>query len=271
MNFRFTEQQFKLKDHETTSDHRSDKSGSNPDSTNSAVLVSLPSDAGSAHSHGSSDFRSSDPVSLGSNPLTIDSNPRSTGSEDRVIENALYLLAQSKNPEYAPIHSCKQPIPDSLRITVHNQTDIREVLKTIGENTAWGLGLSSFTGSMIPRLKELGANIDREVHPYRFLIEIFTNADSKASLITLYNGRNDLFTGKNLMWAKFAADLGKSFENRSDDITSHTDFFAEALKVRHSKVGAFVATINNLVQAKNWNGLLEYLITHVKTHSISAR
>ena len=284
------ERHYKLKgDTDQNSDHRSNGSGSNPGSNvSSVVLVNRPSDEGSG-SHisdvSSGELRSSDPNSLGSNPITLSSDPHSTDS-DRVTDDANYLLARSNTPhileasstsELALIASYIDVIPSPLNISIQNQKDIREVLSTIGSNTALQLGWNSLPSlmktapskpDMISHLKALGAKIDKEVHPYRFLLEIFLDKDSKTSITTLYNGRNDLLTGRNLMWTEFVTNLGKSFDKRKEDIAPHTQFFAQALRIRSSKVDHFSRKINEFVQAKNWNGLLEYLITHVKTPAL---
>ena len=269
-------------------DHLSDRSGFGSQSDRSGLLVERPSDSsGSQISHPSSDGTlTSTQISLGSNPISSDSN-RDSSNLVSVTEDANYLLARSDAPHMldessALLESAHIPlfvgdIPHSLNISVQNQKDIREVLSTIGSNTALQLGWNSLPSlmktapskpDMISHLKALGAKIDKEVHPYRFLLEIFLDKDSKTSIMTLYNGRNDLLTGRNLMWTEFVTNLGKSFDNRKEDIAPHTQFFAQALRIRSSKVDHFSRKINEFVQAKNWNGLLEYLITHVKTPAL---
>ncbi len=267
---RFQEHYFELTgESQDDLDQRSDRSGFGSQSDTSAVMVGRPSSETSSHiSQGSS--VPSQGTSEVSNPMSSTSNTGSTHT-DTLITEAHYALSRSNDldKEEALLPFCDRVIDRSLKITVQRRADIQEVLKTIGENTALGLVASG----LIPRLKELGSNIDREVHPYRFLIEIFTDPPSKASLIALYDGKNSIsgvLAGRLTMWNEFAADLGKSFELRKEDTMPHTKFFVDALKAdyrskTHQLFKITPAQIDNFVIAKNWNGLLEHLIKHTKT------
>lgn len=245
-------------------DPHSDGSGSNPGSHISGisgVLVNRPSDA---------DSRTSD-FSLGSEPTTSGSNPRLTGSDlshsvshsetfgytEAQVED---LINQVDLPSSEALY-----IPTALTISRENSENIKKVLKTIGYKTALELGYS-FLGEMlqgnssegIRRLETLGESIDREVHPFRFLLEIFLDNESNAAINALYNRRNDLIDG--MMWARFVDNLGKSFLKRTD-IDKYKGFFARQLGLTKKHESA----ISNYLKQRDWNGLLTYLIANVKT------
>jgi hypothetical protein len=172
--------------------------------------------------------------------------------------------------EDAIIPSFSGNIPEALNISRQRQKEIHEVLQIIGSSSVAELARQS------GKLKELGDTIHNDVYPYRFLLEVLLDTNSKTSLTTIYEKNKSWLTSfvnilriEDAVWSRFHTNLGKSFEKHKDDVATHTNFFVGVLKAdysskTHANFKITPAQINRFVNEKNWNGLLEHLIKYTK-------
>lgn len=149
------------------------------------------------------------------------------------------------------IDSSHEPIQiknvNELKINDSNQQRISSLIQEISTSSlkelAWNAG----------KLSKSGKILKREVHPFRFLLEVFRDDHSKKCLQKIAQDRTSYFSGRSRIWSDFSKNLGENFENRQGDIEPYIDSFSEVLGLEAGPIRLFC-------QDKNWEGLLLFLV-----------
>jgi hypothetical protein len=136
---------------------------------------------------------------------------------------------------------------EDLLISKENQIRIHGLLEELATSSvAW----LAFNGL---RLTKLGRLLKQEVHPFRFLLEIYQNPISKKYLEEIYEDRHQLLSGRSQIWKDFSQNLAKNFQSCAIDIHHYAESFAQELELDFLLLKEFV-------HRKDWEGLLLFIV-----------
>ena len=166
-------------------------------------------------------------------------SPTKAPHSHRSISTLTSLQTSEVTPSFKPIHT--------LKISISHRETIQNLLEELATKSVFHLACNGL------RLMKIGNTLKEEVHPYLFLLEIFSNASSKKHLEKFYEDRNQIISGRSQIWSDFVKNLGKNFESREGDIAPYTFSFAQALNLDPSQVELHV-------KERNWESLLVFLL-----------
>ena len=135
---------------------------------------------------------------------------------------------------------------EHLEISLGNKLVIKNLLEEVATHSVIHLIYNAL------RLKEIGRQLKEEVHPFRFLLEIYSDPLSKKHFEKIHEERESIFSGRNQIWNDFSANLAKNFNDRIHDIEHYVESFARELSLD-------LSTIQELQKEGNWKELLLFI------------
>lgn len=167
--------------------------------------------------------------------------------------NSSSLLPSSPPLKWLPSLSKKSNLQENalfrnishLKISKEDQRQVRALLEELATSSVWHLAKHAL------RLTQIGAHLKKEVHPYRFLLEIFSNPSSIAHLKTIHEKKDHPLSGR--VWKDFVSNLGKNFLSRIEDKGLYAVSFAKELHLSPLLVSSYELE-------QDWEGLMNYLV-----------
>lgn len=138
----------------------------------------------------------------------------------------------------------------SLPVTAKEKENIRYIIRSLAKYQWDDLAKEKST------LEKVGDSINH-IHPLRFLQCVFTDEELKTGLFVIRH--------KSIVWGKYYDGLKKSLNEESQsNILQFVDDFAH-------HVGVSPHAILPYIQARQWSGLIDYLLNSIPRQGDTAR
>jgi hypothetical protein len=103
------------------------------------------------------------------------------------------------------------------------------------------------------RLKKIGEQLRKEVHPFQMLMEIFADKKTHEHFQSMYHKKTEILTGKHIVWNNFIQGLGENLESRKNEIDPYLNTFAKTMKISPLLVKSYL-------NHQDYNGLVSSII-----------
>lgn len=199
------------------------------------------------------------------------------GGDDFVLEGSLIsLMDQAQHRETIrefPLKpdQCSTSVADSGGYIGHPRSYLNPIKQEERDDITWivtTLATRSigYIFSNRSDFQKTGKRVDH-VHPFRFLEVIFTSEELKANI------RNIRTRGWKI-WDQFSGGIKKSLETESNlnNLNAYIDPFVKSLNIEDPNVCESVRkTVTESVATKNWDAIIDVLITQVPRKGVQDR
>ena len=141
---------------------------------------------------------------------------------------------------------------DELAISEESQKLLAELIETLATSSVLELLAKAH------RLIDAGETLRKEVHPYRFFLEILKNPQSKEHFSKMYEEKDHFFSGRSQIWNDFCRGSGDTFELYKGQIDQYTLSFSHSVNLDPIEVQLHI-------MHGNWHELLTLFATRASS------
>ncbi len=132
-------------------------------------------------------------------------------------------------------------------ISPKTRQTLSRLFQEMDTHTTWQLMTNA------SRLKDMGDQLRKDVHPLQLLMEIFADTTTRKHFESLYQKKTEILSGKQLVWSNFVLEWGENLNNHKEELEPYLVTFAKTMKISP-------LLVRSHLQEHNYNGLISSIL-----------